>query len=135
MKVEKVKETSLEDFEDSTSNGEEGLNSAVGFRPKNCLEGSTYSHGRVRPTVVDMQEHQGVVTRAKAKQLKSHKDQIEQENFQGLNFNVQHFIGPYAKVLNKLEIENSPWYMVGSPFARAGKLPHIFGNVLTSALE
>ncbi|KAI5682119.1 hypothetical protein M9H77_03347 [Catharanthus roseus] len=34
-----------------------------------------------------MQEHQGVVTRAKAKQLKSHKDQIEQEKFQGLNFN------------------------------------------------
>ncbi|KAI5667634.1 hypothetical protein M9H77_17487 [Catharanthus roseus] len=30
---------------------------------------------------LDMQEHQGVVTRAKAKQLKSHKDQIEQENF------------------------------------------------------
>ncbi|KAI5672637.1 hypothetical protein M9H77_13001 [Catharanthus roseus] len=29
-----------------------------------------------------MQEHQGVVTRAKAKQLKSHKDQIEQKKFQ-----------------------------------------------------
>ncbi|KAI5638303.1 hypothetical protein M9H77_23696 [Catharanthus roseus] len=29
-----------------------------------------------------MQEHQGVVTRAKARQLKSHKDQIEQEKFQ-----------------------------------------------------
>ncbi|KAI5649507.1 hypothetical protein M9H77_35512 [Catharanthus roseus] len=42
---------------------------------------------------LDMQEHQGVVTRAKTKQLKSHKDQIEQEKFQGLNFNVQSFMG------------------------------------------
>ncbi|KAI5680892.1 hypothetical protein M9H77_02119 [Catharanthus roseus] len=46
---------------------------------------------------LDMQEHQGVVTRAKAKQLKSHKDQIEQEKFQGLNFDVnfdvQDFMG------------------------------------------
>ncbi|KAI5650133.1 hypothetical protein M9H77_36138 [Catharanthus roseus] len=49
-----------------------------------------------------MQEHQGVVTRAKAKQLKSHKDQIEQEKFQGLNFDIQDFMGQYAKVLNKL---------------------------------
>ncbi|KAI5668591.1 hypothetical protein M9H77_18444 [Catharanthus roseus] len=57
----------------------------------------------------DMQEHQGAVTRAKAKQLKSHKDQIEQEKFQELNFDVQEFMGQYAKVLNKLEIENSPW--------------------------
>ncbi|KAI5652473.1 hypothetical protein M9H77_29660 [Catharanthus roseus] len=61
---------------------------------------------------LDMQEHQGVVTRAKAKQLKSHNDQIEQEKFQGLNFD-----------------------MVGSPSAQAGKLPPIYGNVLTSALE
>ncbi|KAI5682902.1 hypothetical protein M9H77_04130 [Catharanthus roseus] len=30
---------------------------------------------------LDVQEHQGVVTRAKAKQLKSYKDQIEQEKF------------------------------------------------------
>ncbi|KAI5663121.1 hypothetical protein M9H77_22444 [Catharanthus roseus] len=44
-----------------------------------------------------MQEHQGVVTRAKAKQLKSHKDQIEQEKFQGLNFDVQDFIGQYSR--------------------------------------
>ncbi|KAI5671896.1 hypothetical protein M9H77_12260 [Catharanthus roseus] len=42
---------------------------------------------------LDMQEHQGVVTRAKTKQLKSHKDQIEQEKFQGLNFDVQDFMG------------------------------------------
>ncbi|KAI5657217.1 hypothetical protein M9H77_26010 [Catharanthus roseus] len=42
---------------------------------------------------LDMQEHQGAVTRAKAKQLKSHKDQIEQEKFQGLNFDVQDFMG------------------------------------------
>ncbi|KAI5664206.1 hypothetical protein M9H77_23529 [Catharanthus roseus] len=42
---------------------------------------------------LDMQEHQGVVTRAKAKQLKSHKDYIEQEKFQGLNFDVQDFMG------------------------------------------
>ncbi|KAI5673849.1 hypothetical protein M9H77_14213 [Catharanthus roseus] len=46
---------------------------------------------------LDMQEHQGVVTRAKVKQLKSHKDQIEQEKFQGLNFDVnfdvQDFMG------------------------------------------
>ncbi|KAI5672204.1 hypothetical protein M9H77_12568 [Catharanthus roseus] len=49
----------------------------------------------------DMQGHQGVVTRAKEKQLKSHKDQIEQEKFQWLNFNVQDFTGQYAKVLNK----------------------------------
>ncbi|KAI5652947.1 hypothetical protein M9H77_30134 [Catharanthus roseus] len=48
-----------------------------------------------------MQEHQGVVTIAKAKQLKSHKDQIEQEKFQRLNFDVQDFIGQYVKVLNK----------------------------------
>ncbi|KAI5682054.1 hypothetical protein M9H77_03282 [Catharanthus roseus] len=41
----------------------------------------------------DMQEYQGVVTRVKAKQLKSHKDQIEQEKFQGLNFDVQNFMG------------------------------------------
>ncbi|KAI5667876.1 hypothetical protein M9H77_17729 [Catharanthus roseus] len=57
---------------------------------------------------LDMQDHQGVVTRAKARQLKSHKDQIEQEKFQVLNFDVQDFTGQYAKVLNKLEIENSP---------------------------
>ncbi|KAI5676414.1 hypothetical protein M9H77_07364 [Catharanthus roseus] len=42
---------------------------------------------------LDVQEHQGVVTRAKAKQLKNHKDQIEQEKFQGLNFDVQDFMG------------------------------------------
>ncbi|KAI5681678.1 hypothetical protein M9H77_02906 [Catharanthus roseus] len=61
-----------------------------------------------------MQEHQGVVTRAKAKQLKSHKDQIEQEKFQGLNFDVN-------------------FYMVGIPFAQAEKLPPIFGNMSTQA--
>ncbi|KAI5681638.1 hypothetical protein M9H77_02866 [Catharanthus roseus] len=38
---------------------------------------------------LDMQEYQGVVTRAKTKQVKNHKDQIEQEKFQGLNFDVQ----------------------------------------------
>ncbi|KAI5652697.1 hypothetical protein M9H77_29884 [Catharanthus roseus] len=58
---------------------------------------------------LDIQEHQGVVTRAKTKQLKTHKDQIEQEKFQGLNFDVQDFMGQYPKFLNKLEIENSPW--------------------------
>ncbi|KAI5677077.1 hypothetical protein M9H77_08027 [Catharanthus roseus] len=58
---------------------------------------------------LDMQKHQGFVTRAKAKQLNSHKDQIEQEKFQGLNFDVQDFMGQYPKFLNKLEIENSPW--------------------------
>ncbi|KAI5681675.1 hypothetical protein M9H77_02903 [Catharanthus roseus] len=57
---------------------------------------------------LDMQEHQGVVTRP-AKQLKSHKDRIEQEKFQGLNFDVQDFMGQYGKDLNKLEIENSSW--------------------------
>ncbi|KAI5652594.1 hypothetical protein M9H77_29781 [Catharanthus roseus] len=41
---------------------------------------------------LDMQEHQGVVTRAKAKELKIHKDKIEQEKFQGLNF-VQDLMG------------------------------------------
>ncbi|KAI5671844.1 hypothetical protein M9H77_12208 [Catharanthus roseus] len=46
---------------------------------------------------LDMQEHHGTVTRAKKKQLKSHKDQIEQEKFQGLNFYVQDFMGQYAK--------------------------------------
>ncbi|KAI5658399.1 hypothetical protein M9H77_27192 [Catharanthus roseus] len=46
-----------------------------------------------RPISRVMQEHQGVVTRAKEKQLKSNKDQIEQEKFQGLNFHVQDFIG------------------------------------------
>ncbi|KAI5658111.1 hypothetical protein M9H77_26904 [Catharanthus roseus] len=56
----------------------------------------------------DIQEHLGVVMRAKAKQLKSHKDQIEQEKFQELNFDVQDFMGHYAKVLNKLEIGNLP---------------------------
>ncbi|KAI5677395.1 hypothetical protein M9H77_08345 [Catharanthus roseus] len=60
------------------------------------------------PTLVDMKEHQRVVTRAKAKQLKSHQDQIKQEKFQGLNFDVQDFMGQYAKVLNKLEIGNLP---------------------------
>ncbi|KAI5648752.1 hypothetical protein M9H77_34757 [Catharanthus roseus] len=44
-----------------------------------------------------MKEYQGVVTRAKTKQLKSHKDQIEQEKFPGLNFDVnfdvQDFMG------------------------------------------
>ncbi|KAI5663239.1 hypothetical protein M9H77_22562 [Catharanthus roseus] len=48
---------------------------------------------------LDVQEHQGVVTRAKAKQRKSHKDQIEQEKFQGLNYNVQDFMGQYAKII------------------------------------
>ncbi|KAI5681931.1 hypothetical protein M9H77_03159 [Catharanthus roseus] len=47
--------------------------------------------------VSNMQERIRVVTRAKAKQLKSHKDQIEQEKFQGLNFDVnfdvQDFMG------------------------------------------
>ncbi|KAI5676975.1 hypothetical protein M9H77_07925 [Catharanthus roseus] len=57
---------------------------------------------------LDMQEHQGVMTRAKVKQLKIHKDQIEQEKFQGLNFEVQDFMGQHAKVLNKLEIGNLP---------------------------
>ncbi|KAI5681312.1 hypothetical protein M9H77_02539 [Catharanthus roseus] len=42
---------------------------------------------------LDMQEHEGVVIRAKTKQLKSHKDQIEQEKFQGLNFDVQDIVG------------------------------------------
>ncbi|KAI5681681.1 hypothetical protein M9H77_02909 [Catharanthus roseus] len=37
-------------------------------------------------------------------------------------------MGQYPKVLNKLEIENSPYQMVGSPFAQAGKLTPIFGN-------
>ncbi|KAI5652250.1 hypothetical protein M9H77_29437 [Catharanthus roseus] len=46
-----------------------------------------------------MQEHQGVVTRSNAKQLKSHKDQIEQEKFQGLNFDVQDFTGKFPKLL------------------------------------
>ncbi|KAI5652948.1 hypothetical protein M9H77_30135 [Catharanthus roseus] len=32
---------------------------------------------------VDMQEHQGVVTIAKAKQLKSHKDQLSKRSFKG----------------------------------------------------
>ncbi|KAI5675874.1 hypothetical protein M9H77_06824 [Catharanthus roseus] len=82
-----------------------------------------------------MQEHQGVVTRVKAKQLKSHKDQTEQEKVQGLNFDVQDFMKQYAKVLNKLEIEKLLWQMVGSIFGQAGKLPPMFGNVLTSALE
>ncbi|KAI5681341.1 hypothetical protein M9H77_02568 [Catharanthus roseus] len=57
---------------------------------------------------LDMQEHQGIVTTDKAKQLNSHKDQIEQEQFQGINFDVQDFMGQYAKVLNKLEIGNLP---------------------------
>ncbi|KAI5681174.1 hypothetical protein M9H77_02401 [Catharanthus roseus] len=35
---------------------------------------------------LDTQEHQGIVTRTKAKLLKSHKDQIEQEKFQGLKY-------------------------------------------------
>ncbi|KAI5639680.1 hypothetical protein M9H77_00107 [Catharanthus roseus] len=47
---------------------------------------------------LDMQEHQGIVTRPKAKQLKSNKDQIEQEKFQGLNSDVQDFMGKYAKL-------------------------------------
>ncbi|KAI5668988.1 hypothetical protein M9H77_18841 [Catharanthus roseus] len=80
-----------------------------------------------------MQEHQELVTKAKAKQLNSHKDQIEQEKFQKLNFDIQDFMGKYAKVLNKLEIENSPWSMVGSPFARAGKLSPIFCNMSNQA--
>ncbi|KAI5652327.1 hypothetical protein M9H77_29514 [Catharanthus roseus] len=42
---------------------------------------------------LDMQEHQGVGTRAKTKQLKSHRDQLEQEKFRGLNFDVQDLIG------------------------------------------
>ncbi|KAI5673856.1 hypothetical protein M9H77_14220 [Catharanthus roseus] len=67
---------------------------------------------RIDVNRLDMQEHQGVVTRDKAKQLKSHKDQIEQGKFQGLNFDVQDFMGRYAKVLNKLEIENSPWLYI-----------------------
>ncbi|KAI5652992.1 hypothetical protein M9H77_30179 [Catharanthus roseus] len=58
-----------------------------------------------------------------------------EHSFWGLNFDVQDTMGQYPKVLNKLEIENSPWQMVGSPFAQAGKLPPIFGNVLTSTLE
>ncbi|KAI5650382.1 hypothetical protein M9H77_36387 [Catharanthus roseus] len=83
-----------------------------------CVEGEENSDGDSRMNNfqegeddvnrLDMQEHQGVVIRAKAKQLKSHKDQIEQEKFQGLNFDVQDFMGQYAKVLNKLEIENLP---------------------------
>ncbi|KAI5652276.1 hypothetical protein M9H77_29463 [Catharanthus roseus] len=53
--------------------------------PYDCYEEYHHSY--------DMQEHQGVVTRAKAKQLKSHKDQIEQEKFEGLDFDVQGFMG------------------------------------------
>ncbi|KAI5667944.1 hypothetical protein M9H77_17797 [Catharanthus roseus] len=49
---------------------------------------------------LDRQEHQGVVTRTKAKQVKSHKDQIEQEKFQGLNDDVQDFMGQYAKLFH-----------------------------------
>ncbi|KAI5650498.1 hypothetical protein M9H77_36503 [Catharanthus roseus] len=72
------------------------------------LRRNPFQEGEDDMNWLDMQEHQGVVTKAKAKQLKSHKDQIEQEKFQGLNFDVQDFIGQYAKVLNKLEIENLP---------------------------
>ncbi|KAI5677091.1 hypothetical protein M9H77_08041 [Catharanthus roseus] len=48
------------------------------FSPKTKILGKSSNR-------LHMQEHQGVVTRAKAKQLKSHKDQIEQEKFQGVN--------------------------------------------------
>ncbi|KAI5667832.1 hypothetical protein M9H77_17685 [Catharanthus roseus] len=72
-----------------------------------CVEGEENGDGDSRTNPfqegeddvnrLDMQEHQGVVTRAKARQLKSHKDQIEQEKFQGLNFDVnfdvQDFMG------------------------------------------
>ncbi|KAI5676933.1 hypothetical protein M9H77_07883 [Catharanthus roseus] len=71
-----------------------------------------------REKLLDMQEHQGVVTRAKAKQLKSHKDQIEQKKFQGLNFDVQYFMGcvfplfgfvlPYFGVV-VVDIVGLPW--------------------------
>ncbi|KAI5668387.1 hypothetical protein M9H77_18240 [Catharanthus roseus] len=61
---------------------------------------------------LDMQEHQGVVTRAKAKQLKSHKDQIEQEKFQGLNFDVQDFMRKYAKVLNSNSQHDDPLRLI-----------------------
>ncbi|KAI5666860.1 hypothetical protein M9H77_16713 [Catharanthus roseus] len=57
-----------------------------------------------------MQEHQGVVTRTKTKQLKSHKDQIEQEKFQGLNFDIQDFMGQYAKVANNQEFLHVPCF-------------------------
>ncbi|KAI5653194.1 hypothetical protein M9H77_30381 [Catharanthus roseus] len=51
---------------------------------------------------LDLQEHQGVVTRAKAKQLKSHKDQIQQKKFQGLNF----YIIPHQKTYEDLNLIN-----------------------------
>ncbi|KAI5653156.1 hypothetical protein M9H77_30343 [Catharanthus roseus] len=57
-----------------------------------------------------MQEHQGVVTRAKAKQLKNHKDQIEQEKFERLNFDVQDSMRLYPKVLNKTTKFHQPPY-------------------------
>ncbi|KAI5667896.1 hypothetical protein M9H77_17749 [Catharanthus roseus] len=124
-----------------TSGGIQGskLGEFGGLKSKEEEFSGPYRRWYIHPTVNNMQEHQGVVTRDKAKQLKSHKDQIEQENFQGLNFNVnfdvQDFMGQYPKFFNKLEIENSPWLMSGSPFVQAEKLSPIFGNVFTSALE
>ncbi|KAI5664002.1 hypothetical protein M9H77_23325 [Catharanthus roseus] len=66
----------------------------------NAYGGSHYRNGHyTHGSQIDMKEQQGVVTRAEAKQLKSRKDQIEQEKFQGLNFSVQDFMGKYAKYL------------------------------------
>ncbi|KAI5650223.1 hypothetical protein M9H77_36228 [Catharanthus roseus] len=63
----------------------------------NCLEykrdNSTSLTNGHDVNQLDMQEYLGVVTRAKPKPLKSHKDQIEQEKFQGLNFDVQDLMG------------------------------------------
>ncbi|KAI5671589.1 hypothetical protein M9H77_11953 [Catharanthus roseus] len=94
----------IEKEEDESSECVEGKENGDGDSRTN-----PFQEGEDDVNCLDMQEHQGIMTRAKAKQLKSHKDQIEQEKFQGLNFDVQDFMGQYAKVLNKLEIENSPW--------------------------
>ncbi|KAI5652881.1 hypothetical protein M9H77_30068 [Catharanthus roseus] len=54
---------------------------------------------------LDMQEHQGVGTRAKAKQIKSDKYEIEQEKFQGLNFDGLLKDGEYSSPIE----DKDPW--------------------------
>ncbi|KAI5676953.1 hypothetical protein M9H77_07903 [Catharanthus roseus] len=56
--------------------------------PYKCSSG-----GRVADFGANSQWKEHKREKVKAKQLKSHKDQIEQEKFQGLNFDVQDFMG------------------------------------------
>ncbi|KAI5663466.1 hypothetical protein M9H77_22789 [Catharanthus roseus] len=71
-----------------------------------------------------MQEHQGVVTRAKTKQLKSHKDQVEQEKFQGLNFDVQDLMG-LVESFKSFKVDHQNFFILMSTQAQA---PTPFGE-------